>query len=260
MKIDQFLQDSYAGYETRLSAHPDAELTQVGPGTPCGDYLRRFWHPVALSSQLHDLPLAIRVLGEDLVLFRDLGGRTGLLHKHCSHRRASLEYGIITERGIRCCYHGWLYDVDGRILETPGEPEQSNIKDHLRHGAYPTKEYKGLVFTYMGAPEKTPAFPIYDTFELPGDGGQAPYQRRWDGVLGELRRRFEEAGDAERESLRAFRSPRPCPDCAGSRLRAEARAVRVGGVSIDTIARLPVEDALRFFEALEFEQERRGNL
>lgn len=89
-------------------------------------------------------------------------------------------------------------------------------------------------------------------FELPGDGGQAPYQRRWDGVLGELRRRFEEAGDAERESLRAFRSPRPCPDCAGSRLRAEARAVRVGGASIDAIARLPVEDALLFFESLEF--------
>ncbi len=164
----------FNGYYRTASAEEDKELTHVGPGTPCGEYLRCFWHPVALSSQLHDLPLAIRVLGEDLVLFRDLGGRTGLLHKHCSHRRASLEYGIITERGIRCCYHGWLYDVDGRILETPGEPAQSNIKDHLSHGAYPTKEYKGLVFTYMGAPEKTPAFPIYDTFELP-DNDMVPY-------------------------------------------------------------------------------------
>ena len=110
----------FSGYYWTASAEEDKELTHVGPGTPCGEYLRRFWHPVALSSQLKDIPLAIRVFGEDLVLFRDLGGRTGLLHKHCSHRRASLEYGVITERGIRCCYHGWHYDVDGHILETHG--------------------------------------------------------------------------------------------------------------------------------------------
>ena len=102
MKIDQFLQDSYAGYETRLSAHPDAELTQVGPGTPCGDYLRRFWHPVFLAKELGDLPIAIKILGEELVLFRDLSETLGLVHKRCPHRLASLEYGKCEEHGIRC--------------------------------------------------------------------------------------------------------------------------------------------------------------
>ena len=158
----------YNGYHRTAPAAADAELTHVGPGTPCGEYLRRFWHPVALSSQLTDLPLALRVLGEDLVAFRDLSGRVGLLHKHCSHRRTSLEYGIIAKRGIRCCYHGWLFDIDGRILETPGEPATSRIRDKLCHGAYPAFEYKGLVFAYFGPPDAKPEFPRCDTFELPG--------------------------------------------------------------------------------------------
>ena len=111
---------AYRGYErTQLGHSPTQsgtegrELTHVGPGTPCGEYLRRFWHPVALSSQLKDLPLAIRILGEDLVAFRDLAGDVGVLHRQCSHRRTSLEYGVIAEHGIRCCYHGWLFDIDG---------------------------------------------------------------------------------------------------------------------------------------------------
>ncbi len=162
--------NSYSGYHRSTEvATEDKELTHVGAGTPCGEYLRRFWLPVALTSQLTDLPLALRVMGEDLVMFRDLSGRIGLLHKACSHRRTSLEYGVISERGIRCCYHGWLFDVDGKILETPGEPDNSPIKDNLCQGAYPVREYKGLVFAYMGAPDKQPEFPIYDTFELPGD-------------------------------------------------------------------------------------------
>jgi phenylpropionate dioxygenase-like ring-hydroxylating dioxygenase large terminal subunit len=127
-------------------ATEDKELTHVGAGTPCGEYLRRFWLPVALTSQLTDLPLALRVMGEDLVMFHDLSGRIGLLHKACSHRRTSLEYDVISERGIRCCYHGWLFDVDGKILETPGEPENSPIKGNLCQGAYPVREYKGLDF------------------------------------------------------------------------------------------------------------------
>ena len=163
---------NFAGYDRATYAATvteDAELSHVGPGTPCGEYLRRFWHPVALTSQLTDLPLRLRVLGEELVIFRDLGGRIGLLHKHCSHRRTSLEYGIIGERGLRCCYHGWLYDVDGTILDTPGESAESPIRDNLRHGAYPTHEYKGLVFAYLGPPDEMPAFPVYDTMDLPGD-------------------------------------------------------------------------------------------
>ena len=160
---------SYIGYHRSGGAKEDAELTHVGPGTPCGEYLRRFWQPVCMAEQLTELPLALRIMGEDLVAFRDLSGNVGLLHRQCSHRRTSLEYGVIAEHGIRCCYHGWLFDVDGRILETPGEPENSPIKDSLHHGAYPALEYKGLVFAYLGPPAEKPEFPVYDTMDLPGD-------------------------------------------------------------------------------------------
>ena len=166
----------FGGYHRRRSAREDAELTHVGPGTPGGEYLRRFWHPIALSSELGELPLAIRILDEELVLFRDGGGRVGLLHLRCSHRNTSLEYGFIQQRGIRCCYHGWHYDVDGTILETPGEPPRSRIKDKLCHGAYPTREYGGLVFAYMGPPEETPEFPVYDSWVHPEGNRLVPYK------------------------------------------------------------------------------------
>jgi phenylpropionate dioxygenase-like ring-hydroxylating dioxygenase large terminal subunit len=158
----------YGGYDTRLPLGPDLELTQVGPGTPGGEYLRRFWHPVAMSAQLGHTPLAIRILGEELVIFRDGGGRVGLLHKHCAHRRASLEYGRIEARGIRCCYHGWHFDVDGTILETPGEPADSDIRRRICQPAFPVRELKGLVFAYLGPPEDMPAFPYLDSLDLPG--------------------------------------------------------------------------------------------
>ena len=102
------------------------------------------------------------------MLFRDGQGQIGLLMQHCSHRGTSLEFGTVERYGIRCCYHGWLYGVDGRILDTPGEPADSTYKDRFVHGAYPTLEYKGLVFVYMGPPDERPAFPILDTFEMPG--------------------------------------------------------------------------------------------
>jgi nitrite reductase/ring-hydroxylating ferredoxin subunit len=159
----------YGGYHRILATSEDVELTHVGPRTPCGEYMRRYWHPVAMSSQVGDVPMVVKLLGEELVLFRDLSERIGLLHKHCCHRRASLEYGIRAERGIRCCYHGWLFDVDGRVLETPGEPESSRIREMTWQGAYPTLEYKGLVFAYLGPPEHKPEFPVFDTFELPGN-------------------------------------------------------------------------------------------
>ena len=163
-----FLTDTYSGYHHRDVPKEDEELTHVGPGTPCGEYLRRFWQPVALSAELKDLPHAIKIMGEELVVFKDRSGRIGLLELHCSHRGTSLEFGLIEETGIRCCYHGWQYDVDGRILDTPGEPPDSTYKERLCHGAYPVHEYKGLVFAYMGPPDKMPPFPIYDIFEVPG--------------------------------------------------------------------------------------------
>jgi nitrite reductase/ring-hydroxylating ferredoxin subunit len=165
---------SFSGYLKRATAAPDAELTQAGPGTPCGEYMRRFWHPFAMTSELGETPKVVKILGEELVLFRDLSGNIGLLHKHCAHRRTSLEYGIVAEHGIRCCYHGWLFDVDGRILETPGEPAGSRIKDNTCQGAYPTREYKGLIFAYMGPPDEMPEFPVFDTLELP-DNDLVPY-------------------------------------------------------------------------------------
>ena len=165
---------SYSGYHNTQTASEDVELTHVSPGTPCGEYMRRYWQPIAMTEQVKDLPIAIRILGEDLVLFRDLSGRLGLLHKHCSHRRTSLEYGIIAEHGIRCCYHGWLFDIDGTILETPGEPEHSPIRHNICHGAYPVEEYKGLIFAYLGPPDSKPDFPLMDTFEL-ADTEMVPY-------------------------------------------------------------------------------------
>src|SRR5439155_15076490 len=152
---------SYSGYHKRDVPEPDPELTRVGPHTPCGEWLRRSWQPVALASEVGATPLALRALGEDLVLFRDRSGRWGLLHRHCSHRGASLEYAIVLERGISCCYHGWHYDVDGTIIDTPAEPGE-RIRSRLVHGAYPVEERNGVVFAYLGPPELRPAAPVFD--------------------------------------------------------------------------------------------------
>ena len=157
----------FSGYHARDIPQEDVELTHVGPATSCGEYLRRFWHPIVLSAELKDLPLPLRIMGEDLVAFRTHAGEIALLHRHCSHRGTSLEFGRITERGIQCCYHGWHFAPDGRVLETPGESEKNSrrIASTICHGAYPTIEYKGLIFGFMGPPEDKPEFPVYDTFE-----------------------------------------------------------------------------------------------
>jgi nitrite reductase/ring-hydroxylating ferredoxin subunit len=163
-----FLHTAYSAYHHRERPPEDTELTRVGPGTPCGEYLRRFWQPVITSEALQDLPRRLRILGEDLVAFRDKRGAVGLLELHCPHRGTSLEFGLIADQGIRCCYHAWCIDVDGKILDTPGEPPDSTLKDRLYHGAYPVHEYGGLVFAYMGPPDKQPAFPLLDTYDVPG--------------------------------------------------------------------------------------------
>ncbi len=163
-----FLNKPFSAYHHRETPPPDDELIRVGPGTPCGEYLRRFWQPVIRTEELGDLPRRVRILGEDLVVFRDRSGAIGLIERYCPHRGTSLEFGLIEDKGIRCCYHGWLFGVDGTILETPGEPADSTLKDRLFHGAYPVHEHKGLIFAYMGPPEKQPAFPIFDTYDLPG--------------------------------------------------------------------------------------------
>jgi nitrite reductase/ring-hydroxylating ferredoxin subunit len=159
-----FLTTRFGGYYHHSVPQEDGELTHIGPATPCGEYLRRFWQPICFADELRDLPIRVRILGEDLVVFRDFRGSVGLLELHCPHRGTSLEFGLISERGIRCCYHGWLFDVDGAVLETPGEPVTSTLKDRLCHGAYPTQEHHGIVFAYMGPPEHQPPFPKYDSF------------------------------------------------------------------------------------------------
>ena len=127
----------------------------------------------ALSSELGELPLNVRMLGEDLVLFRTRQGELGLLERHCSHRGASLEYGLPSDQGIVCCYHGWHYATDGRIIETPNDPT-SKAAGQLYHAAYRTHEYQGIVFAYMGPPEDAPDFPILDTFVEP-DNEMVPF-------------------------------------------------------------------------------------
>jgi phenylpropionate dioxygenase-like ring-hydroxylating dioxygenase large terminal subunit len=146
----------------------DAELTRVGFGTPMGELLRRYWQPVCLSAEIDELPKFTKILGEELVAFRDKCGRVGVLDAHCCHRGTSLEYGRIEEEGIRCCYHGWLFAADGRCLEQPGEPPHSNFKNKVAQPAYPAREFGGLVFAYMGPPEREPLFPRFDILERPG--------------------------------------------------------------------------------------------
>lgn len=145
------------------------ELTHVTLGTPMGEVLRRYWQPVCLSAEIDELPKFARILGEDLVVFRDRRGRVGVLDAHCAHRGASLEFGRIEEEGIRCCYHGWLYATDGTCLETPAEPPTNKMKDKIAQPAYPAREFGGLVFAYMGPPDREPVFPRFDILEQTGE-------------------------------------------------------------------------------------------
>jgi nitrite reductase/ring-hydroxylating ferredoxin subunit len=165
----------FGAYYNRPPMSDPGALADVNPDTPSGEYLRRYWHPFMLASELKDLPKTVRLLGEDLVVFRDRSGRIGLLHRNCIHRGASLEFGIPVERGIMCCYHGWHFDVDGTILATPAEPETSNIRHNFCQGAYVACEAYGLIFAYMGPPHLKPDLPVYDTFNYPPDTKLAPF-------------------------------------------------------------------------------------
>src|SRR2546427_296469 len=144
-----------------LSREENEFLTRVGPGTPAGEMLRRYWHPIGFAEELKGRPKRRRILGEDLVLFRDDQGRPGLLALRCSHRGTSLEFGHIEDGGLRCCYHGWLYDVEGKILEMPGEPADSTFWQRLRHPAYKVQELGGVIFAYLG-PDPAPLLPRWD--------------------------------------------------------------------------------------------------
>ncbi len=146
-----------------LTKEQNETLTRVGAGTPGGELLRRYWHPIAIAQELtEEQPTKfVRVLGEDLVLFRDKSGNVGLIGDHCAHRGASLLYGRVEERGISCAYHGWLYDTAGNCLETPAEPADSKFHLTVKMKAYPVQRFAGLFWTYMG-PQPAPVLPRFD--------------------------------------------------------------------------------------------------
>ena len=162
-----------------LSAEDDEILTRVGPGTPMGDLLRRYWTPALLSLELPAPdcpPVRVRLLGEDLVAFRDTVGRVGLLQENCPHRGASLYFGRTEQCGLRCPYHGWQFDVDGRCVDMPSEPRSSTFKDRVTATAYPVHESGGIVWTYMGPPDSMTPFRDFGTESLPAEHVQARKQ------------------------------------------------------------------------------------
>ena len=144
-----------------LSKEENDMLTQVGPGKPAGELLRRYWQPIGFANELQGKPKKKRILGEDVVLFKDEFGKYGVLALRCMHRGTSLEFGHIESGGIRCCYHGWLFDVDGKVLETPGEGPTSTFKERVHQPSYKVQELGGVLFVYMG-PEPAPLLPRYD--------------------------------------------------------------------------------------------------
>ena len=153
-----------------LSKKENELVTRTGAGTPMGDVFRRYWVPALLSEEIPEPdcpPVRVRLLGEGLVAFRDSQGRVGLLDEYCRHRRASLFFGRNEECGLRCVYHGWKYDVEGHVLDTPAEPADSRLKERVRAIAYPCREANGVVFTYMGPAEKMPLFPSFEWLTLP---------------------------------------------------------------------------------------------
>lgn len=151
-----------------ISAEQNDFITRVGPGTPAGALLRRYWQPVALVEELEEKrPVrAVRLMGQDFVLFRDEKGELGLLDRDCPHRGADLAFGRLEDGGLRCPFHGWLFDVKGTCLETPAEPAGSKLCTRIKQSAYPVVEKSGIIFAYIGEGEP-PAFPAFDCFVAP---------------------------------------------------------------------------------------------
>ena len=148
-----------------LSKEENEMLTRVGPGTPCGELMRRYWHPVAATVQLAENPVRkVRILGEDLVLFRDRSGNLGLIEPRCPHRAMHMAFGIPEEVGLRCPYHGWLFDGTGRCLEQPLAPPDSTFKDRVGIAAYQVQEMGGIIWAYLG-PQPVPLLPRMDLCE-----------------------------------------------------------------------------------------------
>ena len=152
-----------------LTQEQNDRLTRVGPGTPMGELMRRYWHPLAGSAEVNEEnpTKEVRLLGEDLVLFRSAAGKIGLVEPSCPHRKANLSYGVPEPEGIRCAYHGWLFDTDGNCVDQPSEPAGSRFKEKVHLKAYPVEELGGLISAYMG-PSPAPLLPHYEILVRPG--------------------------------------------------------------------------------------------
>jgi len=147
------------------------DLTLVGPGTVMGDLMRQYWIPAALSSEVESdgAPMRLMLLGEKLIAFRDSSGRVGIMDHRCPHRCASLFLGRNEEDGLRCIYHGWKFDVDGKCVDMPSVPAHQDFKDKVHAKAYKTHEQANLIWVYMGPREEAPAFPDFEVLRLPAD-------------------------------------------------------------------------------------------
>lgn len=158
--------DTGTAYGMKPIEQAKRHLTEVGPGTPMGELMRRYWQPFFVAADLDDeKPRRVRILGENLITFRDKQGRPGLVFEHCLHRGTSLYYGRIEDEGIRCCNHGWLFDRKGNCLEQPAEPQGGRARQRYRQPWYPVEEHYGLVWAYMGPPEKKPMLPRWAHLE-----------------------------------------------------------------------------------------------
>ncbi len=165
-----------------ISAEQNDLMTRVGAGTPAGALLRRYWQPAALVDEFEvdrERPLhPVRLLGQDMVLFRDAKGRYGLIDRACPHRGADLAFGRLEDGGLRCAFHGWLFDVEGRCLETPAEPAGSRLCEHIRQRSYPVVEKAGVLWAWLGEGE-APAFAHFDCFVAP-DSHVFAFKGLWD--------------------------------------------------------------------------------
>jgi 5,5'-dehydrodivanillate O-demethylase oxygenase subunit len=153
---------------TMESPEDNRTMTQVGKGTPGGELLRRYWHPIGATAEFTlNATKRVRLLGEDLVLFKDRQSRYGLIQEHCPHRRASFAYGFATEQGIRCPYHGWEFDAQGKCVNQPFERDSCEFRDKVAAEAYPVEELGGMLFAYLG-PKPVPLLPRFDGFVSEG--------------------------------------------------------------------------------------------
>ena len=204
-----------------LSKEENELITRTGPGTPMGNVLRRYWMPILLEREVAEPdgePVRVQVLGERLVAFRDTNGRIGLIEEFCPHRRVSLWLGRNEECGLRCVYHGWKFDVDGNCVDQLNEPGENSFAEKVHITHYPTLELGGIVWTYMGPPDKTPPPPRFEFTQAPGHSPSrfqgsrgvqlAAGSRRWDRHVAraDSAPRVDGQQRSTRASIRAVRS------------------------------------------------------